>query len=51
MPDMLYLYLFGIAVILISVIIDKFRIILFKYTGIDYLTNRIATKVNKLYEG
>ena len=51
MPDMLYLYLFGIAVILISVIIDKFRIILFKYIGIDYLTNRIATKVNKLYEG
>lgn len=51
MPDMLYLYIFGIAVILISVIIDKFRIILFKYTGIDYLTNRIATKVNKLYEG
>ena len=51
MPDMLYLYLFGIAVILLSVIIDKFRIILFKYTGIDYLTNRIATRVNKLYEG
>ena len=51
MPDMLYLYIFGIAVILISVIIDKFRIILFKYTGMDYLTKRIATKVNKLYEG
>ena len=51
MPDMLYLYIFGIAVILISVIIDKIRIILFKYTGIDFLTNRIATKVNKLYEG
>ena len=51
MPNMLYLYIFGIAVILISVIIDKFRIILFKYTGIDYLTNKIATKVNKLYEG
>lgn len=51
MPNMLYLYIFGIAVILISVIIDKFRIILFKYIGIDYLTNRIATKVNKLYEG
>ena len=31
MPDMLYLYLFGIAVILISVIIDKFRIILFNF--------------------
>lgn len=50
MPDMLYLYIFGIAVILISAIIDKFRMILFKYTGIDYLTGKIATKLNKLYE-
>ena len=50
MPDMLYLYIFGIAVIIISVIIDKFRMILFKYAGIDYLTGKIATKLNKLYE-
>lgn len=50
MPDMLYLYIFGIAVIIISVIIDKIRIILFKYAGIDYLTGKIATKLNKLYE-
>ena len=50
MPDMLYLYIFGIAVIIISVIIDKFRIILFKYARIDYLTSKIATKLNKLYE-
>ena len=50
MPDMLYLYVFGIAVIIISVIIDKFRMILFKYAGIDYLTGKIATKLNKLYE-
>ena len=50
MPDMLYLYIFGMAVIIISVIIDKFRMILFKYAGIDYLTGKIATKLNKLYE-
>ena len=49
-PDMLYLYLFGIAVILISVIIDKGRIVLFKYLGVDYLTNKIASRLNKLYE-
>jgi hypothetical protein len=50
MPDMLYLYIFGMAVIIISVIIDKFRMILFKYAGIDYLTGKIATKLNRLYE-
>lgn len=50
MPDMLYLYIFGMAVIIISVIIDKFRMILFKYAGIDDLTGKIATKLNKLYE-
>lgn len=46
-PNTLYLYLFGIAVILLSVIIDKSRII---YTGVDYLTNKIASRLNKLYE-
>lgn len=51
MPNMLYLYIFGIIVIILSAIIDKWRILLFKYTGIDYLTNKIASKLNKLYEG
>ena len=50
MPDMLYLYLFGIAVIVISAVIDKGRIVLFKYLGVDYLTNKIAYRLNKLYE-
>ena len=50
MPNMLYLYIFGIAVIIFSAIIDKGRILLFKYTGIDYLTNKIASKLNRLYE-
>lgn len=50
MPNMLYLYIFGIAVIILSAIIDKGRILLFKYTGIDYLTNKIASKLNRLYE-
>ena len=50
MPDMLYLYLFGIIVIIISAIIDKTRLVLFKYAGINLLTNKIATKLNKLYE-
>ena len=51
MPDTLYLYLFGIAVIIFSAFIDKGRMLLFKYTGIDQLTNKIACRLNKLYEG
>ena len=50
MPDMLYLYLFGIIVIILSALIDKARLLLFKYCGIDYITNKIATRINKLYE-
>lgn len=50
MPDTLYLYLFGIAVIILSAIIDKGRIFLFKYTRIDYLSNKIASRLNELYE-
>ena len=50
MPDMLYLYLFGIIVIIISALIDKVRLLLFKYCGIDYITNKIATRINQLYE-
>ncbi|MBO5864549.1 MAG: acyltransferase family protein [Bacteroidaceae bacterium] len=49
-PDTLYLYLFGIAVIILSTIIDRVRILLFKYTGIDYLTNKIASRLNRIYE-
>ncbi|MBR5593138.1 MAG: acyltransferase family protein [Bacteroidaceae bacterium] len=51
MPNTLYLYLFGIAVIIFSAFIDKGRMLLFKYTGIDQLTNKIACRLNKLYEG
>lgn len=50
MPDMLYLYLFGIIVIILSALIDKVRLLLFKYCGIDYITSKIATRINKLYE-
>ena len=50
MPNMLYLYLFGIIIIFISAIIDKVRLALFRYTGINLLTNKIANKLNKLYE-
>lgn len=50
MPDMLYLYLFGIIVIILSALIDKVRLLLFKYCGIDYITNKIATRINQLYE-
>ena len=50
MPDMLYLYLFGIIIIILSALIDKVRLGLFKYCGIDYITNKIATRINKLYE-
>ena len=50
MPTTLYLYLFGIVVIVLSAIADKGRVLLFKHTGIDKLTNRIASKLNKLYE-
>lgn len=50
MPNMLYLYLFGVIVIVLSAIIDKVRVQLFKYTGIDSVTNSIAAKLNKLYE-
>ena len=51
MPNTLYLYLFGIAVIIFSAFIDKGRMLLFKYTRIDQLTNKIAYRLNKLYEG
>lgn len=50
MPDNLYLYLFGIIVIILSALIDKVRLLLFKYCGIDYITSKIATRINKLYE-
>ena len=50
MPNMLYLYLFGVIIIVLSAIIDKVRVQLFKYTGIDSVTNSIAAKLNKLYE-
>lgn len=50
MPVMLYLYLFSILVIVLSAIIDKGRIVLFKYIGVEKLTNNISTRLNKLYE-
>lgn len=50
MPQMLYLYLFCIMVIVISAIIDKGREWCFKHTCIDSLTNKIAKKLNRLYE-
>ena len=50
MPNIIYLYLFGIVVIIISAIVDKGRLLLFKYTGIDYLTDKIACRLNKIYE-
>ena len=50
MPNTLYLYLFGIAVIIFSAFIDKGRMLLFKYTGIDHLTSKIAYRLNRLYE-
>lgn len=49
-PDMLYLYMFGIIIIILSALIDKVRLLLFKYCGIDYITNKIATRINQLYE-
>ena len=49
-PNTLYLYLFGIAVIIFSAFIDKGRMLLFKYTGIDHLTSKIAYRLNRLYE-
>ena len=50
MPNIIYLYLFGIVIIIISAIVDKGRLLLFKYTGIDYLTDKIACRLNKIYE-
>ncbi len=47
---MLYLYLFGIIVIILSALIDKVRLLLFKHCGIDYITSKIATRINKFYE-
>ena len=49
-PTMLYLYLFSVLVIVLSAIIDKGRIIIFKYLGVDSLINRISSRLNKLYE-
>ncbi len=50
MPEMLYLYLFSVMVIMLSAIIDKGRIVLFRYIGIEKLTNNISARLNKLYE-
>lgn len=50
MPGMLYLYLIGIIVIVLSAIIDKGRVILFKYTGIDYVISNVAARINRLYK-
>lgn len=50
-PDFLYLYIFCSIVFIISVIIDKIRLMIFKYSGIDNLVNKIAIKLNKLYKG
>ena len=48
--DKLYLYLFGIIIMVLSAIIDKGRIQLFKYIGVDRLIDKIACRLNKLYE-
>ncbi len=50
MPEIPYLYLFGFSIIVLSAVIDKVRMVLFKRTGIDYLTNRIAAKLDKSYQ-
>lgn len=49
MPDMVLLYLFGVLVIILSALIDKVRLLLFRYCRIDYITEKISVKINKLY--
>lgn len=50
MPTMLYLYLFSVLIIVLSAIIDKGRIIIFKYLGVNSLINSISTHLNNLYK-
>lgn len=49
-PVFLYLYLFSSIVFIASVIIDKIRLYIFQYTGIDNLIGKTATRLNQLYE-
>ncbi len=49
-PDIFYLYLFASIVFLLSVIIDKIRLRVFQYSGIDNLIGKAATRLDKLYE-
>lgn len=50
LPSIICLYILGIAVIIFSALIDKIRMLLFKYSGIDYITNKVSIIVNRIYE-
>ena len=49
MPNGIYIYVFSITVLLLAVIIDKGRIILFEKLKIEELTTKLSTHINKLY--
>lgn len=50
MPNDIYLYLYCIAILLLSVIIDKGRALLFNLSKIDYLIKIQSERINRLYK-
>lgn len=48
-PKALYLYSFAVSVIILSAIVDKIRIAIFKYCGIDFLINKLSVQLDKYY--
>ena len=51
MPNGIYLYLFCIAILLLSVIIDKGRALLFEKVGINSFITKLSSRINKVYNG
>ena len=51
MPNGIYLYLFCIAIFLLSVIIDKGRALLFEKVGVNSLITKLSSRINKAYNG
>lgn len=49
MPNGIYIYVFSITVLLLAIIIDKGRCVLFKRLKIEEITTKLSTHINKLY--
>lgn len=49
MPNGIYIYVFSMAVLMLAVIIDKGKCILFKKLKIEEITTKLSTHINKLY--